>query len=67
MQKIIHWFMNEMVVKNMEISSTAGFRPLVNHQVKSTISKLVSILQFKKKKDKPYLFYDCERYSVNGV
>ena len=59
--------MKEMVVKNMEISSTDGFRPLVNHQVPYTIRKLVSILQMLKKKDKPYLFYDCERYSVNGV
>ena len=61
MQKSIHWFMNEMVVKRRDTSITDYFSPLVNHQVPSRIRKLVSIVH------KPYLFYDCERPYVKSV
>ena len=44
MQKSIHWFMNEMVLKKRDIRSTTAFSPLVNSQVPSKITKIVSIV-----------------------
>ena len=59
--------MNKIVVKKRDIRSTAAFSHLVYHQLPSKIRKLVSIVQIFGKKDKPYLFFHCERPSVKSV
>ena len=57
-----------MVVKKRDIRSTSDFRSLVNCQVPSDISKLVSIVKMLEKKlDKPFLFHDCDINYFNSV
>ena len=68
MKKMIHCFMNKMVLKTRGTRSTATFITLFNRQVTPNIRKLVSIVQIlEKEEDKPYLFYDCERPYVNSL
>ena len=67
MQKIIHWFMNRMVVKRRDIRNTSDSCTLVNRQVPSKIRSIVSIVQMLEKEDKTYLSYDCELPSVSSV
>ena len=56
MEKIIHWFMKKVVVKNRVIRSTDFFRPLVSRKVPYKTRKLVGILNNSgKQDDKPYL------------
>ena len=55
MQKSIHWFMNEMVLKKGDTRSTAAFRPLVNRQVPAKIRNHVSIVQMLEKKTLPII------------
>ena len=66
MKKSIHWFMNKMVIKIVTSGALLilSLRPIGKYHPRP-ISLLV-LYRWLKKRKKPYLFYDCERPSVNG-
>ena len=67
-KKIIHWFMNKIIVKKRGIIRTADFSTLVNRQVQCKIRNLVSIVKmFEKKEDKPCLLFNLERPDVDTL
>ena len=68
MNKIIHWLMKNIVVKNSYIRSSFDFSPLVICQAPSKIRKLVCIVHtFGKQYYKPYLFLKCECRDVDSL
>ena len=67
MKKIIHWFINDMVVKR-DTKIIAIFSPLVYQKVPSKIRKIVGIVQTSGKKyQKPYLLFNFEIPDVNSL
>ena len=66
--KIIHWLMNEMVVKKMDTGSTDYLSPLGKKQALSKIRHTVGIVHmFGRKYDKPYQLFNCERPDVDSL
>ena len=64
--KSIHWFTENMVVKNRDMRITSDFNPLVNCKVPSKTSKLLGIVHtFGKKYDKNYIFFNCKHPDVD--